>query len=410
MSNDHDGSSLDLERILVRYLAEERLTRRQLLHRISVVGATAALAPIIAACGTSEASASAPASASPTLAAPSASEAAAATATPAPTPQPTPEDELFVYNWTEYIGPDTQKGFEDKYGIKVTYDFFDTADTQLTKIRSDGKGGGYDVTYPASTDIPPLLRDGVIAALDMSLIPNAVNIGPEWANPGYDPNNAHSMPYMWWTTGFAWDPAKIKAELTDWPALWDESYKGHMAMLDDVRECFAVAGFRLGLSPNTTSDSDLDAMLQLLEQQKPLLRTYTANDIQDLTSGQVWLTHAWSGDWGQMLSDKPNTKYVVPDSGAVRGSDTMVVLSGAQHPVAANLWIDYNLDAKVSAANTNTTYYMGPNAAALPLIDPSISGDPRINPAKAVLDKLVELLELGPDLDKYTQRWNALKA
>ena len=111
-----------------------------------------------------------------------------------------------------------------------------------------------------------------------------------------------------------------------------------------------------------------------------------------------------------MLSDKPNTKYVVPDSGAVRGSDTMVVLSGAQHPVAANLWIDYNLDAKVSAANTNTTYYMGPNAAALPLIDPSISGDPRINPAKAVLDKLVELLELGPDLDKYTQRWNALKA
>ena len=244
----------------------------------------------------------------------------------------------------------------------------------------------------------------------MSLIPNAVNLGTEWANPGYDPNNAHSMPYMWWTTGFAWDPAKIKAELTDWPALWDASYKGHMAMLDDVRECFAVAGFRLGLSPNTTSDSDLDAMVQLLEQQKPLLRTYTANDIQDLTSGQVWLTHAWSGDWGQMLSDKPNTKYVVPDSGAVRGSDTMVVLSGAQHPVAANLWIDYNLDAKVSAANTNTTYYMGPNAAALPLIDPSISGDPRINPAKAVLDKLVELLELGPDLDKYTQRWNALKA
>jgi spermidine/putrescine transport system substrate-binding protein len=409
MNDGHDGSSLDLERMLVRYMAEQRLTRRQLLARVAVVGMSAAMAPIIAACGTSEASATASAAtASPTPAA--SANAPEPTATPEPTPQPTPEGELFVYNWDAYIGDETQKQFEDKYGITVTYDKFPDADTQLAKIRSDGRGGGYDITYPTSTDIPGLLRDGVIQPLDLSLIPNAKNLGPEWADPGYDPGNADSMPYMWWTTGFAWDPAKIKDELTDWTALWDGRFKGHMAMLDDIREVFAVAAFRLNLSPNTTSDSDLDAMLQILEQQKPLLRKYTADDIGDLTSGQLWITHAWSGDWGQMLSDKPDTKYVVPESGAVRGSDTMVVLSGAPHPIAANLWIDFNLDANVSAANSNTTYYMGPNAAALPLIDPTISGDPRINPAKAVLDRLVELLELGSDLDKYTQRWNALKA
>jgi len=411
MSDDRNGADLDLERAVVRYLAQERLTRRQLLHRISVVGATIALAPIIAACGTSEASASAaPPSVGPS-AVPSASEAeATATATPEPTPPPSPEGELFVYNWDAYIGEETQQKFEQQYGVKVTYDKFPDEDTQLTKIRSDGKGGGYDITYPASTRIPGLVQDGVIQALDMSLIPNRVNLGPEWANPGYDSGNANSMPYMWWTTGFAWDGDKIKDKLTDWDALWDERFKGHLAMLDDIREVFAVAAFRLGFSPNTTSDSELDQMLQLLEQQKPLLRKYTADDIGDLTSGQLWITHAWSGDWGQMLTDKPNTQYVVPESGAVRGSDTMVVLSGAPHPIAANLWINFNLDANISAGNTATTYYMGPNAAALPLIDPAISGDPRINPAKATLDKLVELLELGPDLDKYTQRWNALKA
>ena len=32
-------------------------------------------------------------------------------------------------------------------------------------------------------------------------IPNIVNLGAEWADPGYDPGNAHSVPYMWWTTG-----------------------------------------------------------------------------------------------------------------------------------------------------------------------------------------------------------------
>jgi putrescine transport system substrate-binding protein len=89
----------------------------------------------------------------------------------------------------------------------------------------------------------------------------------------------------------------------------------------------------------------------------------------------------------------------------------MVVLSGAPHPIAAHLWIDFNLDAKVSAANSNFIGYMGPNAAAQQYIDPAILGDPRLNPKQAVLEKLVELAFLAPtDLDKYTQRWNQLKA
>jgi putrescine transport system substrate-binding protein len=89
----------------------------------------------------------------------------------------------------------------------------------------------------------------------------------------------------------------------------------------------------------------------------------------------------------------------------------MVVLSGAPHPIAAQLWLNFNLDAQVSAANTNYIGYMGPNAAAEQYIDPTITGDTRLNPPADVLAKLVELAYLAPaDLDKYTQRWNALRA
>jgi spermidine/putrescine-binding protein len=89
----------------------------------------------------------------------------------------------------------------------------------------------------------------------------------------------------------------------------------------------------------------------------------------------------------------------------------MVVLSGAPHPTAAQLWIDYNLEAKVSAANSNFIGYMGPNAAALEFIDAAVKGDPRINPGAGIQEKLVELLFLPPtDLDKYTKRWNSLRA
>jgi spermidine/putrescine transport system substrate-binding protein len=410
MNERHDGSSIDLDRALIQALVDRRVSRRELLEAVARIGPAAALAPILAACAAQTTTTPAPSVAASASAPPSTAPAASPSATAEPTPVPTPEGELNVYNWDAYIGEKTQAEFEAKYKIKVHYTKFPDAETALAKIRSDGKGAGYDIYYPTSVDVPALVTDKVIQPLKLDLIPNAANLGAQWQNPGYDPGNANSMPYMWWTTGFCWNGDKIKDDLTSWESLWNPAYRGKLAMLDDIREVFAVAGFRLGLDPNTKSEADLDKMAQLLEDQKPLVRTYTTDDIGVMTGGQANIAHAWSGDVYQMYDDVPNVKYVIPQEGAVRGSDTMVIPSGAPHPIAANLWIDFNLDAKVSAANTNFIGYMGPNAAAMEFIKPDILADPTVNPDIALLDKLVELLDLGADLDKYTQRWNALKA
>ena len=407
MSSASQRPPLSFDEALAQHLAANHWTRREFLRRMAVFGAAATLAPVLAACGVGSASPT-PVPATPT---PTTGPTTAPTATPAPTPVPTPEKELFIYNWDQYIGENTVADFEAKYGIKVKYDLFPDEATQIAKVQSDGKGGGYDVTYPASTWLPTFVADKTVRAIDPSLIPNLANLAPDWRNPGYDPGNKYSVPNYWWTTGYAWDPAKVTSDPTGWAELWEPSLKNHLAMLDDVREVFAAAAFRLSLSPNTTDVADLDKILTLLQQQKPLIRIWTEDDIGDFTSGQVWITHCWSGDWYQMIADKPETKYVIPSEGSIKGSDTMVILSGAKHPIAAHLWINYNLQPDVSAANSNYIGYMGPNEAAAALIDPLISGDARLNPPAEVLAKLVELAYLPPaDLSKYTDRWNLLRA
>ena len=408
MSLESRPPNLSFDEALAIHLAEHGWTRREFLARMAYFGAAATLAPVLAACAAGSAGPTVAPTATP---GPTETPGATPTATPAPTPVPTPEKELFIYNWDQYIGDHTVADFETKYGIKVKYDLFPDEATQIAKIQSDGKGGGYDVTYPASTWLPTFVADKTVRAIDPSLIPNLANLSPDWRNPGYDPGNKYSVPNYWWTTGYAWNPSKVTGSPTSWAELWDPNLKGHLSMLDDVREVFAAAAFRLNLSPNTTDVADLDKILTLLQQQKPLVRIWTEDDIGDLTSGQVWITHAWSGDWYQMIADKPDTKYVIPSEGSIKGSDTMVILSGAPHPIAAHLWINYNLQADVSAANTNYIGYMGPNEAAVSLIDPTISGDPRLNPPADVLAKLVELAYLAPaDLSKYTDRWNLLRA
>ncbi len=83
-------------------------------------------------------------------------------------------------------------------------------------------------------------------------------------------------------------------------------------MLDDYQEVFASPRSSSASTPTRPTSAQLDQSLALLEQQKPLLRNYTSDHIGDLTSGSLWMTHAWSGDYYQMLADKPKTKYVIP--------------------------------------------------------------------------------------------------
>ena len=399
--SDHDRI-LDPAGTLARRLTEGRLSRRQFLGRMAAVGAGGAIVPLLAACsgGATASPTTVPASATPAASGP--------TPSAEPTPVPTPEAELYVYNYTDYIGEDTIPSFEEKYGVKVTYDSFENYETMTAKISTGNSG--YDITFATGVDVPGFLARNLVQPLDHSLIPNLVNLGVEWQDPAYDPGNAHSVPYMWWTTGFGYDTAKIPEDLTSWAALWDERWKGKMAMLDDYRETFAVALIRLGYSVNTTSDTELDEALALLEQQKPLLRKYTADDIGDLSGGDVWLSHAWGADVSQAATERETLKYVIPSEGGIRGSDAMVLLANAPHPVAANLFINHMLDAQVSAGNTNYIYYMGPNEAAKAYIDPAILADPTLNPDKAAIEKLQELLDLGSDLQKYQERWTKLRA
>ena len=211
---------------------------------------------------------------------------------------------------------------------------------------------------------------------------------------------------MWWTTGIAYDTTRIKETLTSSKALWDPKYKDHISMMDDYQETMGMALKQLGYSVNTTDTTQLDAAIALLKQQKPLLRTYSNDTVTTMVGGDVWIGMIWAADLYQIQKELGNENHVyyIPEEGSVRGSDTAVIYSGAKHPIAAHLFINHLLDAKVSASNTNLIGYMGPNEAAKPFIDAAILADPTVNPEKAILDKLEELLDMPNAIDESTCR------
>ena len=188
MTRGPEPTGLTFNDALALKLEEAGWTRRDFLSRVAALGAATALTQLLIACGARQ-----PGQATQQVAAetalPTGTPAPGVTAGPtaAPTPVPQPESELNVYNWSYYIGRETREKFEQTYGIKLNYDRFPDENTQIGKLLSDGKGGGYDVSYPASTWIPSFIEQGVIQKLDHSLIPNIANLAAPVARPGLRP-------------------------------------------------------------------------------------------------------------------------------------------------------------------------------------------------------------------------------
>jgi spermidine/putrescine-binding protein len=62
---------------------------------------------------------------------------------------------LFIYNWEDYVHPNTIPQFEKEFGVKVTYDTFPSNEQLLAKLQAGG--AKYDVIFPASITASAIL-------------------------------------------------------------------------------------------------------------------------------------------------------------------------------------------------------------------------------------------------------------
>ncbi len=137
-----------------------------------------------------------------------------AAASPRPKRRPTaaaPEEKAVnVLNWSDYIADTTVADFEQKTGIKVTYDVFDSNEVLETKLLA-GRSG-YDIVVPTAPFLERQIKAGVFLPLDKSKLPNLKNMDPDIMQrvAAHDPGNQYSLTYLWGTIGLGYNPDMVK--------------------------------------------------------------------------------------------------------------------------------------------------------------------------------------------------------
>ena len=335
--------------------------------------------------------------------------------------------QLNIYNWADYIGPDTIADFEEETGIKVTYDNFDSYEMLDTKVLTGGSG--YDIIFPDSTLTYHHVKAGLYKALDKSKLPNFKNLDPFVLEQlrSADPNNDHVVPYMWWTNGVVYNPDQVRQRMPDAPVdslalVFDPKVVAKfqdcgVIFLDSPGDMFGLALRYLGKDPNSNAQADIDAAAELMSKVRSYIRRFdNVAQINALAAGEACISVNWSGATMQAIAraqevgSKVKLAYAVPKEGANIGFDGMAIPADAPHPAEALEFINYMLRPDVIAKVTAAINYASANKESWGLLDESLRKNPVLFPDEAARKSLYPAIPRDQDgLSAMTRAWTRVK-
>ena len=334
-----------------------------------------------------------------------------------------------IYNWSDYVAPDTIKEFQQATGLKAHYDVYDSNETLDAKL-SAGRSG-YDVVFPSDHFMARQIKSGALKPLDKSRIPNVKNLNPVLLKTleGNDPGNQYGIPYLWGTTGIGYNVDQVRKVLGDDAVMesWDAIFKPEnleklaqcgVAILDNGPELLPITLHYLGLPHHSKNMDDYkQAEAKLMEVRKNVRYFHSSKYVGDLANGDICVAVGFSGDILQAANRAAeaknglNIEYRIPKEGVPIWFDMITMPADSTNEEAGYAFINYLLEPQVMAKITNYVQYPNAVVPATELVDEAIRTDTRIYPTDDQMKTFYALEAMPLNIDRVRTRiWSKVKS
>lgn len=317
---------------------------------------------------------------------------------------------VYVYNWTEYMPDEVLAKFEKETGIKVNYTTYESNEAMYAKLKLVG-GAGYDVVFPSTYFVSKMVREKMLLPLSKAELPNWRHLEPTLLNKPFDPQNRHSVPYMWGSSGLVANTAFVKkGAVTSWKDLWKPEFKSRVLLTDDLREVFGMALLVKGYSINDTNPAHIKEAYLELKKLMPNVRLFSADNPKAVyLSHEVYTGMLWNGEHYMAAEEDPSIAFTYPKEGAIFWVDNMVIPKGAKNVKNAHAFINFILRPDIAAEICEYVGYATPVKDALPLLPVKLRNNRVVFPPAAEVKRGEFQSDVGETLSLYEKYWEMLK-
>ncbi len=314
------------------------------------------------------------------------------------------EQNLFIYNWGEYIDPDLITKFEKESGYNVVYETFDSNEAMYTKVKAGSSP--YDIIFPSDYMVDKMRQENLLVPLDYKQLPAFKNIDKQFLNKPFDPKNKYSIPYFWGTVGIIYNTTKTNLKFDSWEDLWDPSLENDLFLVDGAREVLGSSLKSLGYSLNSINDQQLNLAQQKLFGLQDNVKAIIGDEmLQLMPQGEAAAALTWSGSAQAMIDENSDLTYTIPKEGSNIFLDNIAIAKTAKNKKGAYEFINFMLLPENAAQNADWVGYATPNKAAQKLMDPDVINDPRFYPPYEVTKNDEYYRFIG---NEYMQKYNDL--
>ncbi len=268
------------------------------------------------------------------------------------------EGDLFLYNWTDYTAPDLIEKFEAETGISVTLDTYDSNETLLAKLQAGATG--YDIVVPSHNFVEIMVGEGLLQPINAADLAGYDNLNADFTSPSWDENNAYTVPWQWGTTSFTVNTDVFGGDINTYEVLFQppEELQGKIGMFKSPDEVISMALISLGLPLCNENPEDMQQVLELLESQKPHVKTYNSDGILErLVSGDTAVHQNWNGYSIRARDENAAMQYAFPKEGVIAWADNVAVPVGAPNYDNAIKFIEFLMDPQNIAVQSNFAGY-----------------------------------------------------
>jgi putative spermidine/putrescine transport system substrate-binding protein len=252
------------------------------------------------------------------------------------------------------------KPFEQATGCQVHAKYAGSS-SEMVSLMANGGGGQYDLVSASGDADLRLIYAGDVRPVNINLIPEWKNFQPFLQKPSFNTiNDKHyGVSYEFGPNVLLYNTKDFPSPPNSWSVIYNKKYAGKVTVpnnpiqIADAALYLSKAQPKLGITdPYELTQSQFNAAVNLLKQQRPLIKKYwdlASQEISLFQSGATVVGASWPYQTNTLKANHAPVADTIPSEGATGWADTWMLATKAPHPNCAYKWMQWVTTPKVQA-------------------------------------------------------------